>query len=682
MMPDIKTPGAVYAPYDPGVIARAAMGLRYLFTGQPAAQFFGPGEPMAPVAPVEVQGREFDYPFAHNLVPTVRSGELISMMQLRQLAETWDLLRTVIESCKDQVSKLKWTIKDDKEEEDQESIDFFSRPSSQYEWDTWLRILLEDLFVLDAPTLYVNFSRGGEILSFDPIDGGTIKPLIDPWGRRPLEGPAYQQMIKGLPAVEYTREQLVYYPRNPRAWKVYGYGPVEQILVTINIALRRQEFQLCYYKDGSAPNMMIQAPEGFTFAQIKEFRTYLIDLLSGNAITRNQGLVIPHGSVPVDTKAMILKDEYDEWLARLVCFAFSVPPQPFIKEINRATAETARAIAESEGIVPRMKWVERLINDCQRRRGKKSKFSWVMDEVSLAPKEQAEVDQIYINAGVLGINEVRERMGLEAKEEPEPEVPLVVAVPGKEEPPPVPEKAAKAKRLAALRRDRPGLLLKEARYQADLVKAFYRMSRSLAPKIAEEFGLPEKVDAALDAKLKALVDAEDWGALHDLMTKHGIAMYQFGAASAAEQLSVVKEMLNLVNEDAVAWAAENAASKVKDIAEATMESIRSMVVQSKQEGWGSKRLADAILDDWGFSPARCETIARTEGAYADVQGSIALYKRSGQVARLQFLAADTAPCDICDDMNGAEFEMGDLEKTPPIHPNCRCAALPILTEKE
>ena len=41
-----------------------------------------------------------------------------------------------------------------------------------------------------------------------------------------------------------------------------------------------------------------------------------------------------------------LVDVADEWYTRIVCYAFSIPPQPFIKEMNRATAETAKSAAE------------------------------------------------------------------------------------------------------------------------------------------------------------------------------------------------------------------------------------------------------------------------------------------------------------------------------------------------
>ncbi len=45
-----------------------------------------------------------------------------------------------------------------------------------------------------------------------------------------------------------------------------------------------------------------------------------------------------------------LKDQYDEWLARVICYAFSVPATPFVSQVNRATSETMRLQATQEGL--------------------------------------------------------------------------------------------------------------------------------------------------------------------------------------------------------------------------------------------------------------------------------------------------------------------------------------------
>ena len=46
-------------------------------------------------------------------------------------------------------------------------------------------MVLEDLFVLDAPALYVRRTVGGTLYAIEPIDGATIKRVLDdhPGGR-------------------------------------------------------------------------------------------------------------------------------------------------------------------------------------------------------------------------------------------------------------------------------------------------------------------------------------------------------------------------------------------------------------------------------------------------------------------------------------------------------------------
>ena len=57
-----------------------------------------------------VEGRQWDFPAFVNTTPTVRQGEAITFAQLRALSETCDVLRIVIETRKDQLEKLAWTI--------------------------------------------------------------------------------------------------------------------------------------------------------------------------------------------------------------------------------------------------------------------------------------------------------------------------------------------------------------------------------------------------------------------------------------------------------------------------------------------------------------------------------------------------------------------------------------------
>ena len=53
-----------------------------------------------------------------------------------------------------------------------------------------------------------------------------------------------------------------------------------------------------------------------------------------------------------------MKDQYDEWLARVICYAFSAPASPFVSQVNRATSETMRLQAAQEGLIPLKNWVK------------------------------------------------------------------------------------------------------------------------------------------------------------------------------------------------------------------------------------------------------------------------------------------------------------------------------------
>ncbi|HZZ63844.1 MAG TPA: hypothetical protein VFE63_22215 [Roseiarcus sp.] len=64
------------------------------------------------------------------------------------------------------------------------------------------------------------------VSKFTPIDGATIKPLIGEDGRAPEPpDPAYQRVLHGVPAADFSAGELLYLPRNVRAHKLYGMSP-------------------------------------------------------------------------------------------------------------------------------------------------------------------------------------------------------------------------------------------------------------------------------------------------------------------------------------------------------------------------------------------------------------------------------------------------------------------------
>ena len=398
--------------------------------GAGAGDWFGPLTPIAPTAPVYVAGRQWDYPAGYNLALEPRPYSPVSFATLRQLADGWDLLRLVIETRKDQVSRMAWAIKPRGASSKPDGrcaaiAAFLARPDGIHGWADWLRLLLEEVLVIDAAALYCRRTRAGRLSALLPIDGATIKPVIDAWGRTPqpdtVDGKivwptAYQQVLKGFPAVDYTTRDLIYRPRNVRVNRAYGFSPVEQVMTTVNIALRRQLFLLEYFTEGNIPDSLIGVPEGWTPDQIASYQKYWDAYFSGESGRRRRAKFVPGAAAHsfVQTKEPELKSAFDDWLARLVCFAFSISPQALVSQMNRATAEVQKTLAEEEGLAPLLAGVKALVDDviALELDGPDLEFAWTPTE-TIDPVQQEQMLSSYTSRGILTLNEARAALGRE-----------------------------------------------------------------------------------------------------------------------------------------------------------------------------------------------------------------------------------------------------------------------------
>jgi hypothetical protein len=418
------------------------------------ADWFGPLDPMRPIAPPDVAGRRFDFPPGYNLITRPRAYEAIGFAELRGFADAYDLLRLVIETRKDQMERQRWRIRprDAKSKRRSAAIDpdvtariagieaFFQKPDGITRWKTWLRALLEDMFVIDAATLYCQRTRSGQLCALAQLDGSTIKRVIDDWGRTPqpfaaddgtvVYPPAYQQVLKGLPAVNYSARDIVYRPRNVRAHRVYGFSPVQQVLMTVNIALRRQLWQLDYFTEGSIPDALIGVPQGWTPDQIKQFQDYWDTEFAGDLAKRRRAKFVPGETAAkvVQTKEPQHKDDFDEWLARIICFAFSVPPQWATKAMNRATADNQSAQSEEEGLEPTKEWVKDLIDEilAEELASPDLELHW-LDEDEGDPETVLEGR---LKVGALTLNEMRDALGLDPFDNAAADRPMVLTATG------------------------------------------------------------------------------------------------------------------------------------------------------------------------------------------------------------------------------------------------------------
>lgn len=414
------------------------------------SNWFGPLQPLRPFAPKEVAGRQRDYQVGENMVIRTRESGRPSTTLLRAFAENCDILRIIIETRKDQIEGLEWEIvpsdpdKIDDADDDpkvKELTAFFKRPDKRNRWGTWLRMLAEDMFVVDAMAIYKRRDRIGRLYSLEPMDGTLIKVLNDGDGRVPLyPDPSYQQILKGMTAVDYDTSEILYAPRNLRTWSAYGLSVVEQILITIETQLNRTKFNANYYVDGNLPAGLIFMDSELTVEQIEAYTKFLDASLSGNLSDRRKALPVPGARGKwQEIKEPPFKDEYDEWLARIICYAFSISPQPFVKQMNRATSETAQNTATEEGLGPITQWIEGWMNCVLEDEFQTTDYIFQFkDQKEMDQEVAAKIRRSDVDGDIITVDEARMEMGLDPlggnagmlkSERPQPD-PLTGLMPG------------------------------------------------------------------------------------------------------------------------------------------------------------------------------------------------------------------------------------------------------------
>ena len=424
-----------------GALSRFRTWLGIQILGADAGRvLFPPQQPLQPIAQSPEQfaaGRPWDYPVGYNTRVMPRDGQPVSFAMLKNLAVGYDVLSIMIGRIKDKVVSQNWTVgpKDEKKGKPDKRSDevraFLEFPDKEHAFDDWCRMLLDQVIMYDAPAIWMRPTRGGDLYSLEIIDGAMITPKIGPDGRTPSPdmGPAYQQVIKGMPAVDYIKPlprgiappedpsgipfpELLYKPKNPRVDSLYGFGPVEQIITTVNIALRREAFLLSYYTDGSAPNLLCQVPKEWNPDQISKFQNWWDSQLSGNLPARRGTRFVPAGVVPYDTKEKALTDETDQWLVRIMCFALGLNPMPFIKQMNKGQEKTHHDEAAAEGFEPWLEWTANLLTSIIALKFGYSDicFRWKEDEET-DMVARATIDKIMVDAKIYHPDEIRMQRG-------------------------------------------------------------------------------------------------------------------------------------------------------------------------------------------------------------------------------------------------------------------------------
>ncbi len=367
-----------------------------------------------------------------NLRTTPRQGwaqELTSFQLLRALSD-FDLVRIAITDVSGQVLGTNWEVgvkPEFKENQDalQDQVEQvrlavqYPDPLAGMDFKSWLAPVLEELLVTDALTLYPRYTRSGQPIGIEQADGASILPLVDDRGRPPIDKneAAFQQVVHGRVETEFTQQELWYLPRNRRPNLPYGRSPVENVLTTINVAIRKQHTDLAFFTTGTLPDAIWSTPAGWSPEQVADFQQLFDNMMIGNMEQRTGRLhMVPGGDGAGlhDVKSREWKFEFMEWLGRVICWAFGVSPLPIVKMMNRASGEMHELSSLESGVKPVLHFIEHILNRyiSDVLQVEEVEFRWQADETEDETTTLAR-NTAMVTAGAMEIDEWRKQQGLD-----------------------------------------------------------------------------------------------------------------------------------------------------------------------------------------------------------------------------------------------------------------------------
>ena len=342
--------------------------------GQRESTIFPPGEPLPPTAGFagpEGAPRQWAYPVGFNIYQRPRAEEQTSFQALRNLAAMYDGIQLCERVYFDVLARLEPVVvpragalepgenaSGQRWREPIRRVEaFLESPDRVQDLRSWLIAFVRDLLEIDAVAVYTRRTRGGGLHALELVAGETVKPLIDDGGRAPRPpAPAYQQFLYGVPAGQYTLDELDYIRETARTDSVYGISRIERIILRVNQALRKQDFDLARFTDGSTPLGIIEPPESLPWTpdQLETFERTFNGLLAGNNQLRVRARVLPPGA---SWHALSGDDplvQFDRFLLNVTVAAFGLTMDElgFTDSSNRSVGQSQESVVYRRAVAP------------------------------------------------------------------------------------------------------------------------------------------------------------------------------------------------------------------------------------------------------------------------------------------------------------------------------------------
>ena len=217
-------------------------------------------------------------------------------------------------------------------------------------------------------------------------------------------------------AVTFTNEEIEHFRLHNPGNEVYGLSPLESLATPIEIDLYAQAYNRDFFKNDATPRLHVDMGN-CTIDQLKRNREYWKSTFRGTGnphktiITEGGATCKPIGTPPKDMEFLNQrKFSRDEILS-----VYGVPPEKIgiMDSANRANSKEQDKTFKEDKIIPLQKYLGDKINkQIVARFDVPYKFEFIKPDIEDA-KSQAEIDEIDLRNGIVTINEVRRKRGLD-----------------------------------------------------------------------------------------------------------------------------------------------------------------------------------------------------------------------------------------------------------------------------
>lgn len=576
--------------------------------------------------------------------------------------------------------------------------------------------------------------KGGKNMEIYPLKPTLVTPMPDPYNY--VSG--YQYILDGkkymLPA-----ENIIHFKTfNPKS-DICGLGTIEAVRTSAETDAYAREYNKAFFENSAQPGIILTYPGEMNAEQQQRLKSQWNEEYGGykknyrTAVASN-GLTITklemsHADMEFIEQRKFSRDE--------ILSIFRVPKTilGILEDANFASAKTANYVFALRTIFPKMVAIQDTLNEF---------FLPLFGDESLSfefknpiPEDRTEL-VMYYNAGLqngwLTQNEIRRMEGLAELEDGD-----VTYLPFNLSPNTKPKEQktvqsavskmaadiAESLMLAEKEMAEPqkkdlgnlrqtsmdngkfeDLGLKKSNSQLKRAKKFEKQFKSKADELFDD--QKERAIKNLHKELnkkswKAMFDLldedEEISATIDLFTPLMRNLVAVEGQAAYDYLGI-DDTFDIASPNVAKFIKQNTKKLAGSMSQTTTSELRALIAAGIEQNESVDQLTQRIVNYSGFAEARSQMVALTEVARGSNQAEVAAWKESEIVTSIVwYTALDERVDEDCNALHGKEIDLGDsflsesdLEEmalgvydgsvdAPPLHPNCRCVLLPVVSSK-